>query len=192
MAWKNRCESFTLKGTRCKKNKSDEHCCTIHKDKIIIEPELCSICLEEPVNKINLICKHNFCKECIYKWLCICTKDFNCPMCRNYITDIELKNNAWMYGERTGILFRIKIFVHTTDSLLFKEHVILSPIMGVYLNNALKPEEFFLLTCVMVDDLKIIFNKILASCVVHEMLVPVSDDRPKPAKESYFIRHKLI
>jgi len=113
-------------------------------------------------------------------------------MCRNFITDIELKNNAWQHGERIGILFRIKIFIHDTNALSFREHVILDPIIGIYLNTALTPEDFFLLTCILVDDLKSIFNKILASCVVHEMLVPISNDRPNPAKESYFIRHKLI
>lgn len=43
----------------------------------------CHICLDgfkKGENKIFLKCKHNFHKECIYKWLCY--EKTNCPICR--------------------------------------------------------------------------------------------------------------
>lgn len=43
----------------------------------------CHICLDgfkKGENKVFLKCKHNFHKECIYKWLCY--EKTNCPICR--------------------------------------------------------------------------------------------------------------
>ena len=52
--WKNKCESTTLTGRRCRKNKTGNHFCTIHdpeyKKK---QPEECSICLEEITHRIS-------------------------------------------------------------------------------------------------------------------------------------------
>ena len=43
---------------------------------------ICSICLGEIENQIELVCKHMFCSDCISRWV----KDGNsstCPLCRS-------------------------------------------------------------------------------------------------------------
>ena len=62
------CTAITLKGSRCKKNKTNESFCWIHSPKP--EKESCSICLDEFDEEVNLECTHSFCKKCIYIKLC--------------------------------------------------------------------------------------------------------------------------
>jgi len=40
--------------------------------------DICSICLDNYHNKLDLKCKHSFCKKCITIWLKINNK---CPLC---------------------------------------------------------------------------------------------------------------
>jgi len=42
-------------------------------------PEVCSICMEKPVNPVMTVCGHRFCTACIREWL---GKANTCPMCR--------------------------------------------------------------------------------------------------------------
>jgi len=42
-------------------------------------PEICSICMDEPVNPVETACGHCFCTACIREWL---GKAKTCPMCR--------------------------------------------------------------------------------------------------------------
>ena len=53
----------------------------------------CHICLDifkKGDNKVFLKCKHNFHKECIYKWLCY--EKTNCPVCRYDVRDEFVTN----------------------------------------------------------------------------------------------------
>jgi hypothetical protein len=48
----------------------------------------CHVCLDifkKGDNKVFLKCKHDFHKECIYKWLCY--EKTNCPVCRHDVRD---------------------------------------------------------------------------------------------------------
>ena len=184
--WKYRCEAFTLKNRRCKKNKSDDHFCTIHKEKPIIEPELCSICLEEPDNKIILECEHIFCKECVFTWLCKCTGDFNCPMCRKSITD-EIKSVAWKYGEENKLLFRVIKNVYDTSKLNIIEYELIKNELILFNNQLINQDFFFLLKCVINKD---IFDKILETHVKTQILL--TEDLCKMEKQFYFIKNLFI
>ena len=45
----------------------------------------CSICCDDKVNPVVLICNHSFCEVCILKWL---EREKTCPVCRT-----EIKSN---------------------------------------------------------------------------------------------------
>ena len=66
------------------KNTIDEN--VFNKLNKIVEPNVCSICMENKCNNIKLECKHVFCEDCIKKWLI--EKSNTCPNCRT-----EIKNN---------------------------------------------------------------------------------------------------
>ena len=169
--WKYRCEAFTLKNRRCKKNKSDDHFCSIHKEKPIIEPELCSICYDEVNDKTILDCNHSFCKKCIYTWLCKCTGEFNCPMCRKYITDVSLKYSAWKFGEDTKLLIRSVLTIYKTDILPIDHYELIKDTLDMFFDREINQELFFLLEIIVNNDLKIIFNKILQTATTFEKLI---------------------
>ena len=56
---------------------------------------LCSICLNEPINKQTINCGHEFCRDCIVKWSITCFEnnviEF-CPNCRSVLY-YEKENN---------------------------------------------------------------------------------------------------
>ncbi len=47
------------------------------------------MCLVSKPNR-KTICKHDFCKNCIYKWLEIC-KDSSCPTCRTKLNKYNVQ-----------------------------------------------------------------------------------------------------
>ena len=55
----------------------------------------CGVCFEESVksckHNIELDCKHNFCKKCIFKWIDEKNELSTCPMCRR-----EISNWLWI------------------------------------------------------------------------------------------------
>jgi hypothetical protein len=135
--WKNICEATTLKGKRCKKKKNGEHFCTIHNPdykRVEKEPDICSICLDEPFVKWNLECNHSFCQKCIYTWLCK-SAHFDCPMCRKIINDKYLKHNAWIFGLNNKLLFKAMITIYKISSLSSEEYGIIKNEIGLYKNK---------------------------------------------------------
>ena len=46
---------------------------------------LCSICADYMVLPSTLMCGHNYCKECIVKWIDEQGKGVSCPVCRKVI-----------------------------------------------------------------------------------------------------------
>ena len=59
------------------------------------EEKLCSVCQEQPTDKIKLIdCTHEFCDKCIKQWLQI---KQNCPNCRNNITE---QHEIELFGQK--------------------------------------------------------------------------------------------
>ena len=59
------------------------------------EDKLCSVCQEQPTDKIKLIdCTHEFCDKCIKQWLQI---KQNCPNCRNNITE---QHEIELFGQK--------------------------------------------------------------------------------------------
>ena len=57
--------------------------------------KLCSVCQEQPTDKIKLIdCTHEFCDKCIKQWLQI---KQNCPNCRNNITE---QHEIELFGQK--------------------------------------------------------------------------------------------
>ena len=69
--WKNRCESFTIKGKRCKKIKCDGHFCIIHKVQElinIIEP----IELTKSIEPVQLSFKIIYCLQMVITILINC------------------------------------------------------------------------------------------------------------------------
>lgn len=59
------------------------------------EEKLCSVCQEQPTDKIKLIdCTHEFCDKCIKQWLQIKP---NCPNCRNNITE---QHEIELFGQK--------------------------------------------------------------------------------------------
>jgi len=54
--------------------------------------EICSICIsEEEKSDYKTICKHNFHKNCLEKWLKVSSKrnNYSCPNCRQVIISYE-------------------------------------------------------------------------------------------------------
>ena len=82
------CTGVTAKGKQCtrKVKKAGETLCHSHcKKKTDSDEKTCAICYEEIENKKRLKCKHEFCKDCITRW--VETKsEATCPICREKIT----------------------------------------------------------------------------------------------------------
>ena len=88
------------------------------------EKEKCSICIENFCKKISLDdCKHNFCKDCIYRW--VLNKKKSCPLCRNEIS-LTQQAKAYKYGFRNKLIFRAYIRVYDCRhlNLIFNENQI--------------------------------------------------------------------
>jgi len=68
--------------------------------------KLCSVCQEQPTNKIKLIdCTHEFCDKCIKQWLQI---KQNCPNCRNNITE---QHEIELFGQKISPELEFEEFV---------------------------------------------------------------------------------
>jgi hypothetical protein len=72
------CKSITKKGKKCKKYKQ-KNCDTCWNHKT--PKDICTICFEGCQNKKTLKCGHNFCINCISKWIYLEGKK-TCPLCR--------------------------------------------------------------------------------------------------------------
>ena len=86
---KHRCSATTQQGTLCKKNHIvNSPFCLVHNREEPLTFSTCGICLENTSKNIMLInCDHQFCKDCIYRWL---FDNDTCPMCRTKVVFEEL------------------------------------------------------------------------------------------------------
>ncbi len=90
-------------GTRCRLSvTNDSETCWIHNKEV----HDCSICYSEIKQKIILPdCKHHFCKECIYEWLCT---NQTCPLCRTEVNeDVQKRSNE--YCILKGVMTKIDV-----------------------------------------------------------------------------------
>jgi len=173
--WKNKCESLTLTGKRCKKNKkTGENFCTIHNPEYKKKPpEDCSICLEQITYKTSLKCNHSFCQDCIYKWLCS-SEQLNCPFCRENITDIGLKHDAWNFGIKNKMLHPVSVKTFLTDSLTTEEYKSIQIEIDFYCNRSYTYEEFEVILNIFKDNE--VFEKLLTVFINKTILYPYEEN----------------
>ena len=118
-----RCVAITGRSTRCRRiNNFVSEYCNQHDYYIPEQPEKelteCGICLDSPKDAIKLNnCIHQYCQDCIYKWIII---NNTCPTCRT-----KVDNNT----VNTGI-----------KRLLFIEYIIDITFVE-YSTTTLNPEE---------------------------------------------------
>lgn len=94
-----RCNGITKCNRRCKLKKKLTSFCKIH------ENNVCSICLNfiQESSSISLSCKHNYCKDCILRWICI---NKTCPVCRELVNE-SLISQSIEYGLNNKLLVYI-------------------------------------------------------------------------------------
>jgi hypothetical protein len=185
--WKNICEATTLKGKRCKKKKNGEHFCTIHNPdykRIEKEIEVCSICLEQPFVKWKLGCNHHFCQECIFTWICK-SNNTDCPMCRKFIDDSYLKNNAINYGLNNKLLYRSFITIYKTCLLSPEEYDSVKYELFLYENQYLTRDMLLSIKSNINSD---IYEKMTENSLKIERIFQLTPGMIDPPKE-YFIIH---
>lgn len=74
----------------CKNDKlTDKEVCQEHNDIILIQTDICNVCLDKINENIYMECGHSFHKECINVWL---EKNNNCPICRKILKHIPDEN----------------------------------------------------------------------------------------------------
>lgn len=150
--WKNICKATTLTGRRCRKKRVCDNFCKIHNPDYKKPEYICSICLDEITDKINLYeCGHEFCKTCIYTWLCKCTY-YNCPFCRTFISDINLKNNASKYGILNGLMVIISIRLFNINNISINEYDLIKPYIRDYENIYLTSLSFSMIRKSLIDN----------------------------------------
>ena len=134
----NRCCATTIKGTRCKKNKTSENFCTVHRPR-----DVCSICLCDNTYQTKLSCKHNFCVDCINTWL---VEKPSCPYCRTQVTKNELVL-AFDYGIYKQTIKKVisrKYSFRDTDKNTLEEYGFFGNIIvDNDMNKLLKNKEIF-------------------------------------------------
>ena len=185
--YKNRCEGITKLDKRCKNSKQMDLCfCCIHKPK-----ETCSICLENVNNQIQLDCKHNFCKKCIFTWLCTCkTSGFYCPMCKTDVSQ-EIKSNAWDYGLHNGLLYRIRIIQYSIGNISEEEYKLIRPIIFIFENVFLIKEIVDAIVLNLSPEMFSIFTKITDKYFIHYRLEPKLNDQTVPDQEYFFFSNEI-
>ena len=120
------CSAITLKGNQCKIICKNEFC---H-----IHIENCSICLNTFKSKVKLSCSHQFCKNCIYKWM---LTNNSCPMCRK---DINYQKGFVKYAFENKFYINLKKYDIIISNLPSKELDMLSLFniyVGSFLNKSL-------------------------------------------------------
>ena len=171
--WKNKCESLTLTGRRCRKNKTSDNFCTIHHPDYKKKPsEECSICLEEIKDKVCLECNHSFCEECVYKWLCR-SEQLNCPMCRETINDIGLRHDAWNFGIKNKLLHPVSVKTFLIDSLTEEEYKSIQIEIDFYCNRSYTYEEFEVIRHIFKNNE--VFEKLLTVFINKTVLYPYEE-----------------
>ena len=186
---------YTHEGRRCKKIKiNDDYCCIHQKvyekygnSKNKIKPkETCTICLDNISIKCKLECKHSYCKECIYKWICKQRINFTCPLCRNTISNDKLKNDACKYGLQNKLLSTIYVTIFTTEYLSDEEFNKIHIYICEYFNNPVDKAGFSLLYYSIPVEIIHIYKKILSTGIKTERFIQIIEDLPPPPKELYY------
>jgi hypothetical protein len=94
-----RCSGVTMKGFVCK-NKCSNVFCNVHKT----ENFECGVCYELHKSRIKLDCSHEFCDDCIFRWICV-TDEPNCPMCRTKIDNSFVLESSVQWGLVKGYVY---------------------------------------------------------------------------------------
>jgi hypothetical protein len=120
---KNLCKIITKSGKICKKYK-EKNCnsCSTHKPK-----EKCVICFENIYRRKTLQCSHNFCLDCINKWIYIEQKE-TCPLCRNLISEDE-EYDAFEYCLQNRLITKYqsyKYFIINEELQNFLDDIVVS------------------------------------------------------------------
>lgn len=83
------CSIFKI-SEMCKNDKlNNREVCQEHNDIILIQTNICNICLDNINENIYMECGHSFHKECISEWL---KKNKNCPICRKILKNVTNEN----------------------------------------------------------------------------------------------------
>ena len=110
-----RCHGVTINKKRCKLKKKGTLFCKIHEyQKEIEKNEDCSVCLNVIRDPLALECQHNFCTDCINRWVCTNT---SCPMCRTPIHSSTIIFNALSYGLKNKLCVRMNEYTVKISTL---------------------------------------------------------------------------
>jgi hypothetical protein len=191
--WKSICQATTIKGRRCRKKRVGDKFCTIHNpDYKKPEQDICSICVDEIIEKTVIYeCGHNFCKTCIYTWLCKCLLDFNCPLCRTVITDIKFRSDAWRYGVLNKLLYLVKIFTINVSNITIIEYDLIKPIIMYYENTLLPTATMQTVYDQLIENgFNKIYDKLIEKTEETTRLDPLKDDLSEPERVYFIIKNE--
>lgn len=87
------CKGVLKNGNNCRYRTKQGDFCKIH-----VPKETCGICYVKNVN-FKLDCNHEFCRQCIKKWIKV---NNTCPYCRIQVTNNTLKKLK-IYNEENNI-----------------------------------------------------------------------------------------
>ncbi len=107
-----RCKELTIKGKVCKNSLN----CCVHKPN-----NVCVICLSPIKNPKKLECSHEYCLDCISKWVCLEVKD-TCPLCRMVVT-IQEERDMTHYCFNNKIVSKVLCYeYYISDSGLVENY----------------------------------------------------------------------
>lgn len=68
----------------------------------------CIICMEKIKDKVSTPCNHEYCRECILRWIVV---SHNCPVCRSYLSVSGVKGRQTRLSSAlTSVYSALEIF----------------------------------------------------------------------------------